>query len=75
MHTFMVLQTVPKILCVNFDRKWNGIVHLYRIHSNKHLGYLGKSFWVGAYLFQYLLQRSTKKCIISAIFRLIPNHI
>ena len=32
---------------------------MYRIHSNKGLGRLDKSFWVGAYFFQYLWKGST----------------
>ena len=35
---------------------------------------LDKLFWVGSYLFQYLLQGSTQKWMILAIFRLIPSH-
>ena len=42
-------------------------------------GRLDKSFWVGAYLFQYLfthlLQGSTQKWLILPIFRLIHSHI
>ena len=48
---------------------------VYRIHSNKRLGHLDKSFQVGAYLFQFMLQGSTKKFMILAKFRLIANHI
>ena len=51
------------------------IVFLHGIHSNKRPGHLDKSFWMGAYLFQYLLQRSTLKFMILAIFKLISNHI
>ena len=47
----------------------------YRIHSNKSLGHLDKSFWVGAYLFQYMLKGSTQKWMILVNFRLIPSHI
>ena len=31
-------------------------IYMYRIHSNKHPGHLDKSFGMGTYLFQYLLQ-------------------
>ena len=48
---------------------------LYRIHSNKGPGRLDKSFWVGAYLFQYLLKGSTPKWMILVISRLIPSRI
>ena len=46
----------------------------YSIHSNRRPGCLDKSFWVGAYLFQYLLQGLTQKLIILAIIRLIPSY-
>ena len=48
---------------------------MYCIHSNKRPGSLDKSFWVGAYFFQYLLKGSTHKWMILVIFRLIPSHI
>ena len=48
--------------------------NIYRIHSNKRPGHLDKSFRVGTYLFQYLLQGSTQKFMILANFRLIPNR-
>ena len=48
----------------------------YRIHSSKRPGGLKKSFRVGPYLFQYLLQLgSTQNFMILAIFWLIPNHL
>ena len=46
----------------------------YHIYSNMHPGHVGKSFWVGAYLFKYQLQGSTWKLIILAIIRLLPSH-
>ena len=41
------------------DNKMHHSTKEYYIHSNKRPGHLKKLFWVGAYLFQYLLQRST----------------
>ena len=38
-------------------------------------GCLDKSVWMGAYLFQYLLQGSTQKWMIWVILRPIPSHI
>ena len=53
----------------------NYVAEIYRIHSNKHPGHLDKSFQVGTYLFQYLLEGSTQKIMILAILSLIPAHI
>ena len=36
---------------------------------------LDKSFWAGAYLFQYLLQGSMQTWMSLAIFRVIPSHM
>ena len=47
----------------------------YHIYSNKRPGHLDKSFWVGAYLFQHLLQGLTQNWMIFAIFRLILSQI
>ena len=35
-------------------------IQIYFIHSNKRPRCLDKSFWVGAYVFHYLLQGSSK---------------
>ena len=51
------------------------MLYMYRIHSSKRPGRQDKSFWVGAYLFHYLLQGSTPKRMILASFRLILSHI
>ena len=40
----------------------------YSINSSKSPGCLDKSFWVGACVFQYLLQGSTQKWTISTIW-------
>ena len=36
----------------------------YYIHSNEQPGGLDKSFWAGAFMFQYLLQGSIQKWMI-----------